>query len=229
MLVVAAVLRPARWTLYSKAVIDSNYSYFPYDLILPCTDAEHEVFGSFAELPKPEGRIVAGFDVGRMRDRSELAVFEEREGRFIARLFRTYKNTPFGEQEAELRELLDTLPVARLSIDKNGIGMHMAENLSAEYPVVQTESFSTEDKERWATNMKILFQKRKIVLPADRYLVAQTHSIKRRVLPSGRVSFDAEKLRSGHADRFWAVAMACQKERNTRGNSPAEIRVRIIG
>ena len=114
---------------FENEFVDSNYSYFPYDLILPCTDSDHEVFGAFAEIPKPEGRIVAGFDVGRMRNRSELAVFEEVEGRFIARLFRSYKNVPFAEQEAELRELLDTLPVVRLSIDKNGIGMHMAENV----------------------------------------------------------------------------------------------------
>ena len=111
------------------------------------------MFGAFGEIPTPEGRIVAGFDVGRMRDGSELAVFEEVDGRFIARLFRSYKNTPFAEQEAELRELLDTLPVARLSIDKNGIGMHMAENLSAEYPVVQTENFSVDDKERWVLEL----------------------------------------------------------------------------
>jgi phage FluMu gp28-like protein len=76
--------------------------------------------------------------------------------------------------------------------------------------------------------MKILFQKRKIVLPADRNLVSETHSIKRRVLPSGRVSFDAEKIRSGHADRFWAVAMACQKERNVGGGT-AEIRALVLG
>ena len=93
---------------------------------------------------------------------------------------------------------------------------------------MQTENFSVDDKERWATNMKILLQKRKIVLPADRDLVAQTHSIKRRVLPSGRVSFEAEKLRSGHSDRFWAVAMACQKERNV-GGGKVFITARIIG
>ncbi len=90
--------------------------------------------------------------------------------------------------------------------------MHMAENLSADYPQVQSEVFTNENKERWATNFKILLQKHRVLLPGDRELVSQAHSIKRRVLPSGKVSFDSEKGRSGHADRFWAVAMACQKE-----------------
>jgi hypothetical protein len=48
-------------------------------------------------------------------------------------------------------------------------------------------------------------------------LVGQIHSIKRRVLGSGKVSFDAERSnRGGHADRFWAVVLACQKERALR-------------
>jgi hypothetical protein len=42
----------------------------------------------------PEGRIVAGFDVGRTRDRSELAVFEEIDGRFTARMLRSFEGPP---------------------------------------------------------------------------------------------------------------------------------------
>ncbi|MCP4678291.1 MAG: terminase [Deltaproteobacteria bacterium] len=184
----------------------------------------------FADIPIPTGRIVAGYDVGRTRDRSELAVFEEKDdGRLIARLFRSYKNAPFAEQEAQLIELMETVSVARLSIDKTGIGMHMAENLEAEYPQVQGETFTNESKERWATHFKILLQKRKVALPGDRALVNQTHSIKRRVLPSGRIAFEAARGKNGHADRFWAVALACQKERgSSRGRLP-EISARIVG
>ena len=50
----------------------------------------------------------------------------------------------------------------------------------------------------------------------------------RRVLPSGRVSFEAETVRSGHADRFWAVAMACQKERNVGGGKVLAMAI-VIG
>ncbi len=39
------------------------------------------------------------------------------------------------------------------------------------------------------------------------------HAIKRRVPPAGKVSFDAERNARGHADKFWAVALACQSER----------------
>ena len=49
------------------------------------------------------------------------------------------------------------------------------------------------------------------------------------VLPSGKVSFDAERNARGHADKFWAVALACQKERTTTGPRIGEIGVRVLG
>jgi len=56
------------------------------------------------------------------------------------------------------------------------------------------------------------------------------HSIKRRVLASGKVSFDAERTtRGGHADRFWAIALACQKERGPVPKTGTEIGVRVLG
>ncbi|MBN1632139.1 MAG: terminase [Thermoleophilia bacterium] len=174
--------------------------------------------------------MVAGFDVGRTRDHSELAVFEQQGERFVCRMLRRYEQVPFAEQEADLRRLLDQVPVARLSIDRSGIGMHLAENLSRDYPQVQAEVFTNDSKERWATDFKILLQRRDVTLPRDRELVGQIHSIKRRVLPSGKVAFDAERTtRAGHADRFWAIALACQKERGPAAGGGVEIGVRVLG
>jgi phage FluMu gp28-like protein len=209
--------------------VDESYSFFPYELILPCTNDELVLYDEPTSVRAPEGRIVAGFDVGRTRDRSELAVFEEIGGRFTARMLRSFEGTPFAEQEAELRRLLGTLPVARLSIDRSGIGMNLAENLARDFPQVVGENFTNESKERWATDFKISLQRRDVTLPRDRELVGQIHAIKRRVLPSGKVSFDAERNARGHADKFWAVALACQKERQAHGPRPGEIGVRVLG
>ena len=210
--------------------VDESYSYYSFELILPCTNDDLRLADDFSELPTPEGRLVAGFDVGRTRDRSELAVFEYRGGRYVCRLLRSYHQVPFSEQEADLRRLLETLPIARLSIDKSGIGMHLAENLASDYPQVVPEVFSNESKERWCTDLKILFQRRDIELPRSRELVSQIHSIRRRVLPSGKVSFEAERtVRGGHADRFWAIALACRKERGVVPRTGVEIGVRVIG
>ncbi|MCL2726532.1 MAG: terminase family protein [Polyangiaceae bacterium] len=214
---------------FENSFVDESYSFFPYELILPCTSDDLVLYDEPTSVRAPEGRIVAGFDVGRTRDRSELAVFEEIEDRFTARMLRSFEGTPFAEQEAELRRLLGTLPVARLYIDQSGIGMNLAENLSRDFPQVVGQTFTNEAKERWATNFKILLQRRDVTLPRHRELVGQIHSIKRRVLPSGKVSFDAERNARGHADKFWAVALACQKERQESRPRTGEIGVRVLG
>ena len=211
--------------------VDESYSFYPFELILPCTSESLTLCDDFTDVPRTEGRIVAGFDVGRTRDRSELAVLEDVGGRFTCRLLRSYEQVPFSEQEADLRRLLEVLPVARLSVDRSGIGMNLAENLSRDFPQVVPESFTNESKERWATDFKINLQRRDIELPRDRELVSQIHSIKRRVLPSGKVSFDAERTNRGHADRFWAIALACQKERGGGAGASGGVVIgaRIIG
>ena len=215
---------------FSCKFLDESYSFYPYELILPCTSDDLVLSDDATDMPLPSGRIVAGFDVGRVRDHSELAVFEERDGRFICRMLRRYDQVPFSEQEADLRRLLNLMPVARLSIDRSGIGMNLAENLTRDFPQVVGEAFSNESKERWATDFKILLQRRDVVLPRERELVSQLHSIKKRVLPSGKINFDAERsARGGHADRFWAIALACQKERGSGPSTGAVITMRVIG
>jgi len=215
---------------FENAFVDESYSYYPYELILPCTSDDLVVHHDFAALPRPTGRLVAGFDVGRVRDHSELAVFEQQGEHYICRLLRRYEQVPFATQEADLRQLLEHVPIARLSIDRSGIGMHLTENLTRDYPQVQAEAFTNDTKERWATDFKILLQRRDVALPRDRDLVSQVHSIKRRVLPSGKVAFDAERTtRAGHADRFWAIALACQKERGPALLGGSEIGVRVLG
>jgi phage FluMu gp28-like protein len=208
---------------------DEALSYYPYELILPCTSEDLELAEDFADLADARGRLVAGFDVGRRKDRSELAVFEESPGRMVCRMLRTYDRAPFAAQETDLRQLLTLCPIARLSIDQSGLGMHLAENLGREFPQVRPESFSSESKELWATDFKILLQRRAVVLPRDRGLVAQIHSIKKHVTPAGRAMFDAERDARGHADCFWAVALACRKDRGPGPDQVDEVSVRVFG
>lgn len=211
---------------------DEALTFFPYPLIMPCTDPELELYTDFAELDQCKGRLVAGFDVGRKRDFSELAVFEQIDGgKLVCRMIREYDKIPFKDQEGDLRALLTNAKIARLSIDNNGIGMNLAENLHSEFPQVVAEDFTTPNKEAWCTDFKILLQRRGVVLPRDRQLIAQIHSIKKNVTAAGRVTFETEKDSStrGHADKFWACALACQKERGLIGRALPRVGVLVLG
>jgi hypothetical protein len=52
---------------FELAYCDESYSFFPYELILPCTSDELVLADDFPSLAEPKGRLVAGFDVGRKR------------------------------------------------------------------------------------------------------------------------------------------------------------------
>jgi phage FluMu gp28-like protein len=209
---------------------DSDNLPFPYELILPCTSDDLVIVEDPDELAKPDGRLVAGYDVGRRRDLSVLSVFEIIGGRHYCRLLKVLRNAKFDDQEGLLRRLLMIAPIARLSVDQNGIGMQLAENLSRDYrEQVQPEWSTNAAKEMWVTDLKVLMQRRDIVLPKDRRLTSEFHAIKKTVLPSGKVNYDAERTVAGHADRFWSIAMAVQKERGAEPKRAGEVGVRVIG
>ena len=216
---------------FENGYCDESYSFFPYELILPCTSDDLVLADDFATFGDITGRLVAGFDVGRKRDLSELSIFEDIDDQKVCRLLRSYDKTPFAEQEGDLRRMLGMLPIGRLSIDQNGIGMHLAENLSRDFGCVMPETFTNESKEIWCNDFKILLQRKDVVLPKDRELVSQIHAIKKRLTPSGKPSFEVERdeVTRGHGDRFFSVALACQKERRALPGAVTEINVRIIG
>ena len=67
--------------------------------------------------------------------------------------------------------------------------MNLAENLSRDFPPVVGENFTNEARERWATDFKLLLQRRDVTLPRARELVSQVHAIERHALPSGKDTF----------------------------------------
>ena len=111
--------------------------------------------------------------------------------------------------------------------------MHLAENLRRRYETyIRPETFTNQAKEIWCNDFRILLQRKAVVMPKDRELVAQIHSIKKTLTPSGKASFDAERSAGeskGHADRFWALALACQKERFATAEREIDVEVRVIG
>lgn len=207
---------------------DESSSFFPYDLILPCTDDEVQPVEDFASIEHKGGRLLAGFDVGRKKDLAVLVIFEEVENIMVLRCVRTYEKVAFQIMENDLNTLLTTLPIARLSIDGTGMGMQLAENLRLRFPQVVSENFTTQTKEVWCTDFKIRLQRQTIRLPRDRQIVSEIHSIKKRVTEAGRVIFSAEKTQKSHADRFWAMALAVRAERGEL-RTPIDIGARVVG
>lgn len=159
---------------------------------------------------KVESVFAAGFDVGRTRNTSELfLVGLSTTGTYPLRLAITFDNVPFETQEAVLTQAMRLLPIAGMLIDKNGLGMQLAENMSRDFPSkARGIEFTMQHKKLWATDAKMLIQKHKTPLPVDRDLAAQIHSVKRLITPAKNLVFDVARSEKHHADKFWAWALA---------------------
>lgn len=214
---------------------DETESFFSYDLIKSCEDPDLDVVDDPSLLDRFRGRLKAGYDVGRKKDRAELVVVEDCEdGKQRCRYFETHIRKPFQEQFGALATLLKVAPIHSLRIDATGQGAQLAEDLQTAFPDrVIPEDFTNAKKSLWAHDVKIGFQQRGLIIPADKAFVRQIHAIKKRVTPHGNIVFEVEasgnKSEIGHGDKFWALAMAAQRERGPHPLEPGIVGIKILG
>jgi len=153
----------------------------------------------------------------------------------VARLVRTFSNTPFAEQLAFARELLslrrvggplvrqptDTggqaLPlqstgeylIRRACIDSTGMGAPLAESLEQEFGArVEPVVFTAAVKEDMAYRVKRRMEQRLDLVPDAPEIARAFGAVKKLVTVAGNTRFDAERTDLGHADEFWAKALA---------------------
>lgn len=163
---------------------------------------------------KPLGRIFLGTDVARRKDLFVVAVLEQLAGRCVLRGVLRLRGKQFRVMKAVLRALLrnETLQVRRCCQDASGLGMQMAEELVTEFGTSRVEGieFTMPIKEDLAVRARRTFEEERIDIPVDRNLRSAIHAVRRIPTASGHFRFDAERTEAGHADEFWAVALALQ-------------------
>jgi phage FluMu gp28-like protein len=160
-----------------------------------------------------------GYDVGRVRDLAVLAVVERVGDVFWTRALVEMPGAKFSAQEQVLR---DVIPLCvRGAVDSTGLGMEMAERLAEQFPgKVEPLSFTLARKHALAVRVKRCFEEKTIRIPDHRDLRRDLNAVKRIVTSAGHVRFDAERTEQGHADRFWALALALHAADPARGGTP---------
>ena len=158
--------------------------------------------------------IYVGVDVGRVNDKTAIVAcgrtgFNSSGQPTYQLLFRNeYQRKPFDEQEALIHQLYSQYQVRRLQIDSTGIGRNLAENICNAHPAVSSaHHFTQGSKERMALNLLKLCEEKRLAIPKDPELFAQLHAVKRSV-SGNSIKYDAARDQHGHADTFWALALA---------------------
>jgi len=155
------------------------------------------------------GALFAGFDVGRRHDRSVLWVVERVGDVLWTRVLRVMGDASFTAQEQLLDRLMQARRVRRLCIDATGIGAMLAERLSQRHGGrVEPIHFTADIKTDLAMPLVRLFQDRLVRIPADPAVRDDLHKVRRTVTSAHHVRLSAPRDADGHADRFWALALA---------------------
>ena len=154
--------------------------------------------------------LFLGFDVGREHDASVIFLIgrmPDGKKRDFARI--EMRNTPFKQQYDAVLKAYKELPIYRGRMDSTGIGYQLGEDLHKQLgDRLERVIFSPEEKEIMAIDVKRGLEQKEFLLSNDKEFHRQIHSIKRTSNGGKYFRYDAERNEKGHADSFWAWALA---------------------
>ena len=176
----------------------------------------HELIGANADTAagRPDdyggGPCFVGMDFAARGDLTVIAVAEAVGDVLWLRELVTMRRTSFAEQLAELDRIMTRYHVVRAALDQTGLGEMPVEEARRRHGMMRVEGvlFSPARKLDLATALKQRLEDRALRIPVDPVLRADLHSVKREVGATGAPRLVAERSSAGHADRFWALALA---------------------
>ena len=120
------------------------------------------------------------------------------------------RNVPFDEQERVLYELLELPTLRRACIDNSGLGRQLIERAQKRFGTYKVEpvTFTLATKEELAYPLNAAFEDHTVRIPDDPKIIASHRAVRKETTASGNVRFVAESTEAGHADDFWAHALA---------------------
>jgi len=202
---------------YCCAPSDDASAFLSYDLIATCEYAPGEKWET--DLADAKGKLFIGVDVGRTNDLTVIWVMEKLGDVNYTRRKIELQNTPFDKQEAELYSLLKLPQVQRCCIDQTGIGRQFAERAALRFGKYKVEgvSFTGPVKEELAYPLRAAFEDKTLRIPNDNVVRADLRAIKKETTTSGNIRFTADRSKTGHSDRFWALALAVHAGKKPAG------------
>lgn len=196
---------------YMCVPVDEATAWLTWELI---TAAEHPDAGNPALYAG--GDCYVGMDIGRRRDLTVIWVLEKVGDVMWTREVIRMKSKSFAEQDAALDRVFNSYRVRRACIDQTGIGEKPVEDAQRRYGSTRVEGviFSGTSKQHLATLVKQAYEDHKARTPEDRAVRESHHAVRKIMTVAGNPRFDADRSELGHADEFWAHALAMHAAEN---------------
>jgi phage FluMu gp28-like protein len=157
------------------------------------------------------GRLYLGYDVARRRDAAVIFIIGKLpNGKKLAVAEIEMRDKSFEYQRDQIRKIMKNLPIVRGCIDQSGQGEDTTEILQREFGKTKLEGviFGVESKEIMAIAVRTGLEKKEFILHNDDRFRRQCHAIKRFPTTGGHFRYDSHRDEQGHADSFWAWALA---------------------
>ena len=136
----------------------------------------------------------------------------------------------YTAQEQRLNLLMRNPAVRRICVDATGIGAMLAERLVQRWGHrAEAVTFTAAAKSELAMPLLRLFQDKLLRVPAEADVREDLHSVRKVVTAANNIRLDADRDEHGHADRFWALALANHAADDFKLPLPASIARKPMG
>lgn len=186
---------------------DDDSKFLDFELITACEYLAHERW-QLDLGTQALGRLYAGVDIGRKKDLTVLWVVEELGDVLYTRHVQCLEKMRKSDQEAILWPWFEVCD--RVCIDVTGLGIGWVDDAQDRFGEHRIEgvTFTAPVKERLAYATRGAMEDRALRIPDDPQIRADFRKLQKVTTDSGNVRFVAERDADGHADRFWALALA---------------------
>ncbi|MCH9845097.1 MAG: terminase family protein [Alphaproteobacteria bacterium] len=195
---------------YELDWLDDKHAWLDYGLIMSCESAD------ISDKPPNDDDILyreffIGIDIAVKRDLFVLVLIEKVGDILWCRHIEAHQQMSFAEQEALLDNMVRRYQPLKIVIDSTGIGAMPFERARSKYGLlVEGIHFTAPRKLHLASKLKQHFQNRTIRIPACKKLRTDLHAPQLITSNGGTAKIAASHSKDGHADRFWAMAMAIE-------------------
>ncbi len=191
---------------YELKWLDEASAWLDFDLI---ASVEHPVAGLSGLYQG--GPCFVGVDIAARKDLFVVWVLELVGDVLWTREIIARRRISFAEQDHLLADVMRRYHVVRVRMDQTGMGEKPVEDARRTHGEARVEGvlMSAAIKLDLATVLKEAMQDRRTRIPAgDVVLRSDLHAIKKQVGLTGTPRLIADTDTDGHADRFWAFALA---------------------
>lgn len=182
---------------------DDDAAFLEYELITSC---EYRRGTNWTAIEG--GELYAGVDIGRKKDLTVLWVVEKLGDVYYTRHVEPLEKMRKSAQEKILWPWFERC--RRIAIDATGLGIGWADDAQDKFGEhrVEAVTFSANVKEALAYPVRGKMEDRQVRIPDDDKIRADLRLVTKQVTSAGNIRFTAESTPDGHADRFWALALA---------------------